>query len=114
MATWLLVILFLFTADAQFIQHYNVQNGKPHWRRQIGYPNWEVLQPDYPVILEYNCFAMPSICQNVNDWIADKSKSDWQGRAGQWVFTYDLYAKSKKAYTQGTKSPVAKPNRVHR
>jgi hypothetical protein len=116
MAAWLVIVILLHFAQAQFIQRYNTQNGKPHWRRQIGkgFENYEVLQPDTPVYLEYNCQAMPSICLNVQSWMKRTKQTTWKGRAGQWVFTYDMYASEKNAYTQGTRSSAEKANRQHR
>lgn len=116
MAAHLILLLFLPIAYAQFIQRYNLVNGKPHWRRQIGnnFVNREVLQPEYPVYLEYNCHAMSAICNNVNSWINDPQKNTWPGRPGTWVFNYDMYASTEKQYSQGTKSTKPHKNREHR
>ena len=112
------VVLFLLLryAQAQFIQRYNNVNGVPHWRRQISnsIPNVAVLQPTYPVVLEYNCAKLPSICINARAWMNDPSLSNWQGRAGPDVFTYDAGSAKKAKYQKGTWSTAMKQNSDHR
>jgi hypothetical protein len=65
------ILLLLRLTQAQFIQHYNYGNGVPNWRRQIAphILNQPVIVPDFPIYLEYNCWKMPAICQNVINWL---------------------------------------------
>lgn len=106
--------LLLHISVAQFNQRYNDVNGVPHWQRQPLQPNRPVLQPRYPVYLEYNCAKLPSICLNVRQWLNDPQKSTWNGRAGNDVFTYDMYAAEKQAYLIAVKKPSKRRNREHR
>jgi hypothetical protein len=107
------LLLFVCSAQAQFIQHWNWINGNPFWRRRIGngYPNLEVLQPTYPVILEYNCAYLPSICLNARSWMFDAAISNWPTRGPRDVFTYDVQAASQATYP-GTRGNYR--NRQHR
>jgi hypothetical protein len=117
MVAWHLVILLFFQyARAQFIQRYNNVNGVPHWRRQIanGIPNVPVAQLTYPVVLEYNCAKLPSICINARAWMNDATLSNWPGRAGPDVFTYDIDSSVPEKYTIGTWSRKKMDNSDHR
>jgi hypothetical protein len=101
MALLPLVFLLLFQhVQAQFIQHYNTISGSPHWRRQVSKDsiNRPVLQPAYPVYLQYNCWKMPAICNNARSWMNDATLPNWNSRAGQDVFTYDNDAGVKSRY----------------
>jgi hypothetical protein len=113
---FIIFLLFFRYAQAQFIQRYNDVNGVPHWRRQIAnaIPNLPVRQPTYPVILEYNCAFLPSICINARAWMSDPALSNWPGRAGPDVFTYDIHAGAVEKYSIGTYSRSFKSNGDHR
>jgi hypothetical protein len=67
------VFLLLTSSYAQYIQDYQIQfiNGiaTPSWRRDPDLPSTPVLILNPLVILEYNCYYMPAICQNANNWI---------------------------------------------
>ncbi|KAF1941096.1 hypothetical protein EJ02DRAFT_209698 [Clathrospora elynae] len=112
------ILLLLRLTQAQFIQHYNYENGVPNWRRQIAphIINQPVIVPDFPIYLEYNCWKMPAICQNVRNWLNDPKLSKWPTRPGPNMFTYDMFAATKKAYSQGTSSKpgTLKRNSDHR
>lgn len=112
------VLLLLHLTKAQFIQHYHNENGVPHWRRQIHHTSLShpVLVPEYPVILEYNCWRMPAICQNAKAWLGSPKLYQWPTRAGRNVFTYDIYAFQKRSYFEDTSSRPGnkQPNSNHR
>lgn len=104
---FLYLCLFSY-AHAQFIQRWTWQNVQdppgtgpyvptPFWHRESTKPLRKVLIPESDIVLEYNCHKMPAICQNIRNWEADASKSQWLGRQVGW-FTFDMGHSNTQRY----------------
>jgi hypothetical protein len=101
-------------AQAQFIQRWDWQpvqdaNGQwtqaPFWRREARLTPRRVKIPQTDVILEYNCHKLPAICHNVQNWLNDPAKSQWNNRWAGW-FTVDFGAGVTQRWPGYGKNPT--------
>ncbi|KAK5994507.1 Killer toxin subunits alpha/beta-like protein [Cladobotryum mycophilum] len=95
---------YAYSARAQFIQRWTYVNSQPHWRKTPIDPLVAVAFPQYDVILEYNCYWMPAICRNVENWRSDTTKSKWSTREADDVFCYDFSRRKDKFQLPGGSS----------
>lgn len=93
-----LLTLLAALSRGELVQRWDIINGKPHWHRFANEPYVPVLFPQHEVILQYNCYWMPSICQNARNWMNDLSKSNWASREGPDVFCYDPKSRFKYVF----------------
>lgn len=114
---------FVGCTQAQFIQRWLWRNAPdadgnmvptPFWHREAHLPPRPVLFPRSDIMLEYNCHKLPAICQNVRNWEADSSKSQWNNRRVGW-FTLDIGSSSKQRWPgfPGNKTPTIANIRRH-
>jgi hypothetical protein len=97
---WVCLVLFCLDAtpvSGQYIQSFQIREDPYRkwytWRKLPGGPEEEVLVPNPLPILEYNCYFMPAICQNVMNWMNKDSGQPWganRNRPHSSLFAYDM------------------------
>lgn len=115
--TLLVLHAMVSCAQAQFIQRWTWQNvpdangnqiPTPFWRREANLQLRRVRIPQSDIIMEYNCHKLPAICQNVQNWENDQTKSQWPRRQAGW-FTVDFGA-GVKQHWPGYRSDPTRSN----